>query len=162
MFNHDLQNLRKWTNNPVIVTFAERSKPVSEIPFPAVTICPVDKLSAESINFTDVYHQYKRNESHLLSQSERHNFEAATQICTWSVESSEEVKSEMLNSSDFDTSETVKLLDDMSVSLNETILYGSFRNKVLSEKRFKKIITEEGICFTFNMLDLSELLHQNE
>ena len=33
----------KWKESPIILSFAEKSTPVWEIPFPAVTICPVTK-----------------------------------------------------------------------------------------------------------------------
>lgn len=31
---------QKWNDTPVIVSFSEHSTPVSDIPFPAITICP--------------------------------------------------------------------------------------------------------------------------
>lgn len=46
----------KWDQSPVIVSFAEKSTPVWEIPFPAVTICPETKSYMNKLNFTDVYH----------------------------------------------------------------------------------------------------------
>lgn len=47
----------KWDTSPVIVSFAEKSTPVWQIPFPAVTICPETKAKQTVFNFTDVYHQ---------------------------------------------------------------------------------------------------------
>ncbi|KAK4887600.1 hypothetical protein RN001_003871 [Aquatica leii] len=35
---------KKWMNSPVIVTFATSETPIYEIPFPAVTICPLVKI----------------------------------------------------------------------------------------------------------------------
>lgn len=46
----------KWDQSPVIVSFAEKSTPVWEIPFPAVTICPETKTYMDKLNFTDAYH----------------------------------------------------------------------------------------------------------
>lgn len=34
------QIYQKWDDTPVIVSFSERSTPISAIPFPAITICP--------------------------------------------------------------------------------------------------------------------------
>lgn len=45
----------KWNNNPVIVSFAEKSTPVWEIPFPAVTVCAETKSRQTVFNFTDTY-----------------------------------------------------------------------------------------------------------
>lgn len=47
----------KWDQSPVIVSFAERSTPVWEIPFPAVTICPETKATKSLFNYTDIYHR---------------------------------------------------------------------------------------------------------
>lgn len=46
----------KWNQSPVIVSFAERSTPVWQIPFPAVTICPETKAKTGLLNFTEIYH----------------------------------------------------------------------------------------------------------
>lgn len=45
----------KWTRSPVVVTFAEKPTPVHDIPFPAVTICPVTKVKSKVLNFTTIY-----------------------------------------------------------------------------------------------------------
>lgn len=47
----------KWDQSPVIVSFAEKSTPVWEIPFPAVTICPETKANMTQLNFTEVFHK---------------------------------------------------------------------------------------------------------
>lgn len=46
----------KRDQSPVIVSFAEKSTPVWEIPFPTVTICPETKTYMEKLNFTEAYH----------------------------------------------------------------------------------------------------------
>lgn len=46
----------KWDQSPVIVSFDEKSTPVWEIPFPAVTLCPETKVLASYLNYTDTYH----------------------------------------------------------------------------------------------------------
>lgn len=46
----------KWDQSPVIVSFAEKSTPVWQIPFPAVTICPETKSKQSVFNFTEAYH----------------------------------------------------------------------------------------------------------
>jgi amiloride-sensitive sodium channel len=42
----------KWNESPVIVSFAETSTPVWQVPFPAVTICSETKSKARVFNFT--------------------------------------------------------------------------------------------------------------
>lgn len=58
----------KWDEDPVIVTFNEKSIPVSEIPFPAVTICPETKSQINKLNFTDVYHMLSENVANISEE----------------------------------------------------------------------------------------------
>lgn len=50
---HDSWN--KWEQSPVIINFNEKSTPVWDIPFPAVTICPETKTKSYIFNFTKVF-----------------------------------------------------------------------------------------------------------
>jgi amiloride-sensitive sodium channel len=54
---------QKWDTTPVIVSFAEKSTPVWQIPFPAVTICPETKARMELFNFTARFHNLFENAS---------------------------------------------------------------------------------------------------
>lgn len=64
----------KWDQSPVIVSFAEKSTPVWEIPFPAVTICPETKSYIDMLNFTDVFHAM------LQQQKPPYNFSDETYV----------------------------------------------------------------------------------
>lgn len=50
-----LKVMVKWNEAPIVITFAEKSTPVWEIPFPAVTICPETKADVVKLNFTNMY-----------------------------------------------------------------------------------------------------------
>lgn len=75
----------KWQTSPVIVSFAEKSTPVWQIPFPAVTICPETKAMVKHINFTKGYNYIHRdgtdNITDMPSPEELRNLEALAQIC---------------------------------------------------------------------------------
>lgn len=45
----------KWERSPVIVTFAETSVPIWQVPFPAVTICSETKSRQTVFNYTEAY-----------------------------------------------------------------------------------------------------------
>ncbi|XP_074030573.1 sodium channel protein Nach-like [Leptinotarsa decemlineata] len=51
-----LEIYNKYEENPFIVNFATRESPISIIPFPAVTICPVVKATRKKFNFTEAVH----------------------------------------------------------------------------------------------------------
>ncbi|KAL1396785.1 hypothetical protein pipiens_010268 [Culex pipiens pipiens] len=54
------QTYDKWDQTPVIVSFAEKSTPVWQIPFPAVTICPQTKVDINLFNFTKEFEEFKQ------------------------------------------------------------------------------------------------------
>lgn len=45
----------KWQNTPVIMSFSHTQTPIWEIPFPAVTVCPVNKVEQTRYNYTQAY-----------------------------------------------------------------------------------------------------------
>lgn len=73
----------KWDQSPVIVSFAEKSTPIWEIPFPAVTICPETKAKQSVFNFTEAYHNMLDANQMLtnLTDEDRVRMEAVAQIC---------------------------------------------------------------------------------
>lgn len=45
----------EWINSPVIISFDHRPLDISDIPFPATTICPITKSKTSIFNYTHVY-----------------------------------------------------------------------------------------------------------
>lgn len=60
----------KWQKSPVIVSFAEKYTRVSEIPFPAVTICPETKARSSILNFTDLHSRWVNDGLERLEKEE--------------------------------------------------------------------------------------------
>lgn len=149
----------KWQLSPVIVSFAEKSTPVWQIPFPAVTICPETKLlkNQTGVNFATCYKKASDNETKgELSENELRALEAVAQICDPHL---------FLNipplESGLQPDEIVPLLRTITMKLNETTLFCKWRNTVLPcEDYFTEILTEEGFCYTFNLLNSSELFKE--
>lgn len=79
-----IQNIYdKWDESPVIVSFNEKSTPVWEIPFPAVTICPETKANISMLNFTNNYHHMMTlmKPPYNISESEMSLMQAVAHIC---------------------------------------------------------------------------------
>ncbi|XP_038106261.1 pickpocket protein 28 [Culex quinquefasciatus] len=68
----------KWDNSPGIVSFATKASDVSDIPFPAITICPEVKSQISRFNFTDAYHKHKAIK---LDKTSLNTFITMWQIC---------------------------------------------------------------------------------
>lgn len=147
----------KWQLSPVIVSFAEKSTPVWQIPFPAVTICPETKALKESIDFTRGYFAIKSNFTMFnLTSDELKNLEAISQICDPHLFIGDHIDSEL------ESKDILPLLKKITMSLNETTLFCKWRNNIdACNKYFVEMITEEGFCYTFNVLNSSELFREN-
>lgn len=149
----------KWQTSPVIVSFAEKSTPVWQIPFPAVTICPETKAMTQYVNFTKGYRAVRdKNSSDYLdmTKDELKALEAVTQICDPHLMMGVSIDSGL------ETFEIIPTLKRVTVSLNETTLFCRWRNSInLCSEFFSEIITEEGFCYTFNVLDAAELFRDD-
>lgn len=146
----------KWQLSPVIVSFAEKSTPVWQIPFPAVTICPETKAMQEHVDFTQAYKMIHLGEKENLTLDELKNLEAVAQICD------PHLFTNISMDSGLKSEEIVPLLRKITMSLNETTLFCKWRNTLDScDKYFTEIITEEGFCYTFNVLKSSELFKED-
>ncbi|XP_063916929.1 pickpocket protein 28-like isoform X2 [Zophobas morio] len=140
---------RKWDDSPVIVSFANTGTPIYKIPFPAITICPETKSARNKFNFTDLL--LKKINDKNLTDSESVQFDYMSLICD-----------EYLNeSSTFTVSEQFyDFVDEVKPMFNVSNCI--YRGKKLTcDKIFKPIFTEEGVCYTFNMLDRSEIFKEN-
>lgn len=56
---------QKWENNSVVITYATRSLHMWQIPFPAVTICPVTKSRREAFDFEGTYDELNQGDGRL-------------------------------------------------------------------------------------------------
>ena len=148
----------KWQLSPVIVSFAEKSTPVWEIPFPAITICPETKATNEHLEFTRGYNTIvstPAGEKYNLTDDELLKLEAIAQVCDPHLFAEHNI------SSGLQLDDIVPTLQRISPELNQTMMFCRWRNNMADcNDLFSEIITEEGSCHTFNMLDSSELFKE--
>ncbi|XP_037032181.1 pickpocket protein 28-like [Bradysia coprophila] len=156
---YSIQNVYiKWDQSPVIVSFAEKSTPIWEIPFPAVTICPETKADTSQLNFTDVFHKMKSagKPPYNITDKEDELMAAVIQICDSYLTGYFEVGANFTDSSITD------LLRDTAPSSNDTLFVCKIRDIYEDcQPYFHEIMTEDGLCFTFNTLNGSELFTED-
>lgn len=66
----------KWNSVPIIITLNNKPMPIGDIPFPAITVCPVTKTAANKLNYTDVYRAMLKldgNKSRTVTEKEYNN-----------------------------------------------------------------------------------------
>ncbi|XP_068083949.1 sodium channel protein Nach-like [Anabrus simplex] len=71
----------KWYSSPVMVTLSEKSTPVWDIPFPAVTLCSEVKIKPSALNFSGL--KLKSRKGNLTDEEER-SLEYASILCDYS------------------------------------------------------------------------------
>ncbi|XP_018568328.1 pickpocket protein 28-like [Anoplophora glabripennis] len=142
---------KKWDTSPVLVSFAEGQIPVWQIPFPAVTICPETKTKQTIYNFTDAFgrYQYEGN----LTEEELRHLSDTTLICDNHIynDGNETIG---LDTIDYLMS-IAPQFDDVFFGCKWTLLNESCYNL------FTPSMTEDGLCFTFNVLDRSDIFRKN-
>jgi amiloride-sensitive sodium channel len=145
----------KWNVEPEI-GLRVNQKSMSDLPFPAVTICsPIfarDNLS----NFTKAADAFKAKNPVKFSSSEQNYFAANSHGCAPSV--MKFVMETCKNRTDFNT---MKLINESSLYPDEMLKACNFRGLPFACSRlFTRILTDYGYCFTYNMLDHSQLFNE--
>ncbi|RZC38133.1 ASC domain containing protein [Asbolus verrucosus] len=142
---------KKWEQSPVIVNLANSGTPIYKIPFPAVTICPESKSAEDIFNYTDVMLKKERGE--LLDPLEDTRFEYMSLICN------HDPNLRLSNNETF-PEEFFDVVDDIKPKFYlENCLFMTVSDDCSSF--FFPILTSEGICYTGNMLDRSEIFKEN-
>ncbi|XP_049855583.1 pickpocket protein 28-like [Schistocerca gregaria] len=138
----------KWEETPVIVTLAETTTPVWDVPFPAVTICSETKTQREVFNYTDAYYNQAN-----LTQDERKKFYDLSLVCDESEEGLLDFGENLTDR------KTVEFLRKVAPDMDETIYFYAWRNHYSYDPSeiFRPQMTEDGLCFTFNMLDPEDI-----
>ena len=135
---------KKWQSNPVIVSFDESAIPVSTIPFPAVTICPGTMFKKNVFNLTKI----RPGDIYTEEQSTFQN--ALYSVCPF------------IQPIPFDKKINFEYeIKKLALPFNEVFHECNWRGaKINCSQKFHEVRTDEGVCYTFNMLDHKDLLHE--
>ncbi|XP_039756123.1 pickpocket protein 28-like [Pararge aegeria] len=143
----------KWNESPVIVSFAENSTPVWQIPYPAVTVCFETKAQQTKFNFTEYYHLYMNETTYKnLTEEERILFEDISLVCDDHLAPAKGRRFSLGNM-------TVENLKELSPNISE-VFFGCKWKDIPKENcsdLFLPILTEEGLCYTFNTMGAEDL-----
>lgn len=155
-FGFIYQEWQKMSSTPVMVTFADKSTPISDIPFPSVTICTDTKSKQRRFNYTDFYYKLA-DDKHFkanLTDENRGRFTSVAQMC--------HKRSYLIDELDGNVTYRNVHADIQRVSPNsrEILTKCEWSGKVNCKKMFREILTDEGVCITFNMLNASEIYRE--
>uniref|UniRef100_A0A336MEN0 CSON000424 protein n=1 Tax=Culicoides sonorensis TaxID=179676 RepID=A0A336MEN0_CULSO len=156
----------KWDNNPVIVTFNENFVSITQIPFPAVTICKQIKVQRSLFDYDPIYTNVLRDGLNALENNYSVDAIKAFELMAQTCIKDGSRKDMMKIVGEFANHESLldqKLLEKLAPDFSETFLQcGGMMtpdhwkcSEVLS-----MILTEDGVCHTFNLLPKDEMLNE--
>jgi acid-sensing ion channel, other len=140
---------QKFDQNPVIVTFDEKPTKISEIPFPAVTVCPVTKTQKKLFNVTAFFHELKDPNFLLynLNKTEIAKLVAVSQVCLSKIFHRSDPKNKT------NCAECIQTLREIGIPKKDMLVLCDFvKGNESCDALFQETITDDGICYTFNKL----------
>lgn len=153
-------------NTPVIVTFSEKSTYVYEIPFPTVTICTDIKIRRTNFDYTHVWQQLndKNKYKKFPNVSDVEKLYVLQPLCNDAPKYLDEyVKLNRLKAKLADADERFwSLAKRYAPTLKDIISNCSWRRDPYNcSDLFHEVLTDEGICFSFNLQNASELYKED-
>ncbi|RZC41709.1 ASC domain containing protein [Asbolus verrucosus] len=142
---------KKWEQSPVIINFANTGTPTYEIPFPAVTVCSESKSDEDAFNYTKIMH--KIIEKEILEPLEITRFEYMSLLCDYYP------RLYYSNKTTF-PEQFFDVINELKPKFE--IKECSFLSLPIDcSSMFVPIVTSEGICYTFNMIDRGEIFRED-
>jgi len=149
------RNFLKWNEQPMGST--EKLRPIHELPFPTITICPNTKISKTKLDYDEIMKSFKAEQKKSLSVEDREKFEATTQTC-------DGFPNRNINSSDslLPGQRIVEVINKTSFAIDSVFNYCIWKKKLFNcTDILRKVLTDKGYCFVFNMLNFDEIYNKN-
>ncbi|CAH1154734.1 unnamed protein product [Phaedon cochleariae] len=142
----------KYIENPFIVNLATRESHIFTIPFPAVTICPTVKTVKKYFNFTGAIHRLYDNKN-ITDEDMRY-----TQYFSLLCNTLDDSYMDLLPPNKTFTDDFFDSLDYLNPSFSDVFAVCRFMGKDEDcRDLFVPIVVDEGICYTFNMLNKEDI-----
>ncbi|XP_063709061.1 pickpocket protein 11-like [Culicoides brevitarsis] len=148
---------QKWNQSPVILSFDNKLMTMAAIPFPAVTVCSDAKVDIDQFNYRSAYEKYLRNEK--LNETEIEYLLAIdSNFCKNIKDPSNLPLPDKVIDKEF--------MRDLAIQSNDFISCESGLNSIGGVEHsncildIQRISTNEGLCYTFNLLNTNELLNE--
>lgn len=150
----------KWQTSPVIVTFSTTETSISEIPFPAVTICPQAKFNPEVFNYTKI--ALKRFLGEDLDEIEEELFSTLSLSCSSVRDLAELFRFKNSNKTIEEAALLYFFLATSPINPTEATTVEWLGQELDIEDALTPTFTSEGVCYTFNMLQYEDILNDAE
>lgn len=139
----------KWEANPVTIVYGSELMPVSTVPFPAITICPLSKSRSDIFNITETIKLMDHNFTMLDRDSEL-KIRALKHVCPFA--------NHWMKFDNEKNEHVVKNLRAMAQPLESTMGHCWWRSQLIPCKNIiMEQLLDDGVCYTFNSLALDEI-----
>jgi len=142
----------KRQNKPVMISLAKGLTPTFEIPFPAITITAESRMDVPDMTKNDF----------VCNAEQLDKLRGLRHVCDLDANEKMSQILDQCNSS-HSHDDVLKVLQELSIPFDQLFgrcRYGSWLFEDC-KKLFSKVITDEGVGYTFNMLDQSDLFYNN-
>ncbi|XP_045479399.1 pickpocket protein 28-like [Harmonia axyridis] len=139
----------KWNNSPVLFSLATIETPIFKVPFPAVSICPETKISKRCLNYSKVLRFRNNGSLESISEQEMNYFDHMAPLCR--------LENHINSSQDRDLDDYISFLDKCK-SVNLQQAFCEWKGKIVNcSKILHPLITDDGLCYSFNMLNIRDI-----
>ncbi|XP_055533023.1 pickpocket protein 28-like [Wyeomyia smithii] len=140
-------SIKAANDNPMVTVYASRFLPVSTVPFPAITICPLSKTHTKLFNLTRVLEQVKDNKT--LDHDSELKLRTLAHVCPMSALWKQFEKSK--HEKPF---ETLKQLTNLFHNMASLCRWKS--RFVPCYRLLGESLVADGLCYVFNSLAANE------
>ncbi|KAL1492019.1 hypothetical protein ABEB36_012523 [Hypothenemus hampei] len=148
----------KWDSSPVIISLANEETPIYQIPFPAVTICPLVK----SFSYNQTAIRSKLFFAQPLSKTEHKSFSYMNFICDHVPYAWFDIKigNFSVYENFFNKEEFYNFIHN--ITTNKYFLDCRWQNQdFYCNNFFDTILTDDGVCHSFNLLSPKKIYKDN-
>ncbi|XP_015839368.1 pickpocket protein 28-like isoform X2 [Tribolium castaneum] len=140
-----MSNWVKWDENPVFLSVSTKPMKHWEVPFPAITICPENKIWKTKYNYTYYKEKFKNR---TLTLAEKQQFADVKMFCH---DNPKQYVTRRYNIS----IEALKVLIYDFYQIPLLISYCMWRGRIVEMCKFlfSPTLTNEGLCISFNMVN---------
>lgn len=148
----------KWNSSPVIISFADEATPISSIPFPSITICSDLHIKPSVLNYSEIKEQLSNEdfEDVDLDLQTVQKVYALSHFCTHQPKFLTSYIKYKNYTIDRNILKYLKQVAPSVFESNDTCELAA-EQRFDCGKLFSEILTDAGLCYTFNQMSSSEL-----
>jgi acid-sensing ion channel, other len=160
-----VQMYDKWLENSMILLPGNGLELYHDIPFPAVTVCPMAKFKRSKIDFEEIYGKFKNINTSIPTVMNRNDVENLKSLEAFYHLNNNfvPVNYPYTQKPFLDADETFERIQNMSATFGNSLEYDYYLTVFNNFEHldffdgFTKTLTKHGICWTFNMYAQSEI-----